>query len=1375
MYITKFIFFLFLSISLSQSQNDELPELGANNFGNEFLISMPPNLNSFNESQRKDINFIIYSPFKCEVFIEVPSKTYLEKVIIEPYSAKSVLLDSKFAQAISRNGFDPLRTDFLILNGAIRFKSSSPFALVVLSDFEETSDAILALPTEQLGNKYIISSWQDLSTDDNVYSNLPSTVTITAHNDDTKVVFTYGGKPLENDINMINFAGTKVTKTLDKGDVWLIPSELDYGDLSGSIVESSKPISVISSNQCANIPEGNETCDYIANFEIPIKYWGKHYLISKFSMKKKMPIVRVFASEDSTLIYKNHKLIDTIYKAGAGFLDEAYIEIPRDESNEPYLISGNKPIKVVAYSTGIYEDETFVETHNPFMTDLVPISRSQNEIYFSSPNARSDLNFPENNFVNLVISSEDEIIDDVEFGIIFNNQVQWEKLYDMDIILEETSISSSTFINLKSISLELPFPGEFKLRSKNKINGIVYGTQNLRSYGYPLTFPTQRQDIIDTIPPVVVWEQECEGKVCGSVNDETSPIGTTLLSDWNNFSSNLEIGDKSEMPVNWCLNVIDVTAPASATITFYDAFKNKTTSEIYYEPFDIDIEPKSISFGNVQNSSIEKEFVTITNNSDSPYYLKDIRNDLPLEISIDNIPIKNFPLEIPPLETINLELLLNTSIDTIISGNIFLVDDCVGDIAINIFANINSSYIEVSDANFQDITQFSEKSLNETIYNRGKRNLEIYGFKLPSNTNIEISGLPSVNQLQPFLIAPGKSLDFDVTISSDDALSIDDSLVVYSNAREIDSICYITARVIDPGLLATGYDFTSSKIDVDNFTFGPFTSDNLVTLYNSSPFSVEISDVEIIAEQNSDAFIFEENFQNVFIGRVLESGETLPIDIKFDPEELGDHFLDLRFEINGESFAKTELNLRGFGTRPKAAISYSKEFKTSLDNSSIINGEIRIENLDKSSWDYADVIQHFSLDYDLQKALEMGLQIGPYSMGDLIEPGDVISIPLRFTPKEVGQNKLNINFETEALLENNVIEISTIVTDYELDINFDKNIASACQGSTDTVNVNIENLSGESITIEPINIFPLTNAFRVLGQNKAITIAENDTYTTQLEFTSFGDNSEIELLLNIRNSQQSFSKKLKGETILLQAQAKILPLEQVAKPNSTIGSSISIQSDDYNQSIKNLAVIVNYDNSFIHFNESNIFIDSKYSNQFGIENIIIDPDLNVLRFEIFSLNDTPLPVNQDLVHLSYDVLLPNSPEESTDIIVKLSPIDDGCFDITESINSKIIISKDCDTDFRRVGTTGFEFSIEEIHPNPVIDDFSFDITLSINSSLKIELIDIRGELVKVISNKTLEAGKYSFPISIQDIPNGVYFIRTSSESWTDVKSFIISK
>ncbi len=101
--------------------------------------------------------------------------------------------------------------------------------------------------------------------------NYPSYAALVGAYDNTKVTIRIGGcdncKTIGEDGELK--AGSVIRRTINEGDVWIVPGVGDYNDLSGSIFNSSKPVAVISGNYYAKTHDNSSKYNYIIKQDIP--------------------------------------------------------------------------------------------------------------------------------------------------------------------------------------------------------------------------------------------------------------------------------------------------------------------------------------------------------------------------------------------------------------------------------------------------------------------------------------------------------------------------------------------------------------------------------------------------------------------------------------------------------------------------------------------------------------------------------------------------------------------------------------------------------------------------------------------------------------------------------------------------------------------------------------------------------------------------------------------------------------------------------------------------------------------------------------------------------------------------------------------------
>lgn len=181
-----------------------------------------------------------------------------------------------------------------------------------LGCFSFSSDASLLLPTTAMTGNYRVVGQHGFTLPgvDNLFG---SSVSVTATEPNTKVTVTLspaatlrasvGGAvtiPAKN-------GGETVTFTLaNAGDIARLLTEPgDDKDFSGSLVQADKPIQVIASVACIQIPADKGYCDHIEEVVLPAEVLGKRYVIHAPSAPKGglAPYnVRIYGNKDGTAL-----------------------------------------------------------------------------------------------------------------------------------------------------------------------------------------------------------------------------------------------------------------------------------------------------------------------------------------------------------------------------------------------------------------------------------------------------------------------------------------------------------------------------------------------------------------------------------------------------------------------------------------------------------------------------------------------------------------------------------------------------------------------------------------------------------------------------------------------------------------------------------------------------------------------------------------------------------------------------------------------------------------------------------------------------------------------------------------------------------------
>ncbi len=164
-------------------------------------------------------------------------------------------------------------------NKGLLVHTTEPVNLVLHDYAPDAGDATQILPDDALDTSYVSFGWGiwDDPTDPTPERN-NNEFLVTAASDSTIVTII----PSVNTLNGQQ-AGVASTVQLDRGECYIVKADTsDHPSdpsLSGSKIQSTKPVSVISGLTCGYVPLGAESCNELLDELIGKKWWGSHFLV----------------------------------------------------------------------------------------------------------------------------------------------------------------------------------------------------------------------------------------------------------------------------------------------------------------------------------------------------------------------------------------------------------------------------------------------------------------------------------------------------------------------------------------------------------------------------------------------------------------------------------------------------------------------------------------------------------------------------------------------------------------------------------------------------------------------------------------------------------------------------------------------------------------------------------------------------------------------------------------------------------------------------------------------------------------------------------------------------------------------------------------
>ena len=258
--------------------------------------------------------------------------------------------------------------------------------------FSYSNDASLLLPSTAWTGSYRvlgIHGWSNVTPQGTVQPVLGSYAAITASQDGTKVKVSLGSKAkvLAGAGIAAGGPGKVLEIALDAGDVAQIVTERgDQFELSGSLVQSDKPVQVISGVQCINVPADTPACDHVEESVLPAEALGKKYVVTTPTRPSGSPglhVVRFVGNRDGTkLTYAPSKPAGCPDTLSAGEVAQCDGPVSMD-----FVVGGTEEFGIATFMVGAarYEASNRKAQGDPSQTVFASTEQFRKSYLFLTP------------------------------------------------------------------------------------------------------------------------------------------------------------------------------------------------------------------------------------------------------------------------------------------------------------------------------------------------------------------------------------------------------------------------------------------------------------------------------------------------------------------------------------------------------------------------------------------------------------------------------------------------------------------------------------------------------------------------------------------------------------------------------------------------------------------------------------------------------------------------------------------------------------------------------------------------------------------------------------------------------------------------------
>ena len=266
----------------------------------------------------------------------------------------------------------------IMQGGAYRITSDLPVISYQFAPIDGSasylSDASLLLPVSSLDKYYIVSAWPYGNDVANVPR--PAHVQIAAAEAAT-VTVTSPVASIAGPGTPALVPGVPQTFQLAEGDFLQLTVNTVDQSFTGMYIESTAPVAVFSSNDCANVPNipSECCCDHLEEQLFGLQTWGKSYVAAQMPRRQQEGSVwQILAQQDGTNI---------TFTPGAGVTglppsvtlnarEKVEYEVRGGATPGDFLITADKPILVNQFTVGAFHVQVNSLLGDPDMVQAVP-------------------------------------------------------------------------------------------------------------------------------------------------------------------------------------------------------------------------------------------------------------------------------------------------------------------------------------------------------------------------------------------------------------------------------------------------------------------------------------------------------------------------------------------------------------------------------------------------------------------------------------------------------------------------------------------------------------------------------------------------------------------------------------------------------------------------------------------------------------------------------------------------------------------------------------------------------------------------------------------------------------------------------------------
>jgi hypothetical protein len=451
------------------------------------------------------------------------------------------------------------------------WSDDADLSVSLLSRNPATSDGITLVPTSAWGREYVVAAFASYAYLPGY--ELPSEFAIIAKEDSTVVTITpTTDLRLGISTAVIYPRFVTFTVTLNRGQCVQYQASAANGnmedyDVTGTVLQATKPIGVSAGVMCANVPAENPYCDHLCEMLLPISQWGNEYVTVPFINRKGGDGILVIAKEDNTTITRS----STSGVVTHCILNK-YQTYMRHDIDEASKWKSDKPFLLVQYINSTDYPETGANNGigDPAMVVVPPLSLFEKEFVFQTPKIRT-AETQYRNYANLIIHKT----------AVNSTSVDGKPVAS---VLQAVPSGPGDYITYRWSDVK---PGVHTVSSDSGAGVYVYGYGSYDAYAWPMRLGAFARSNTDTLAPTVKISTACFGGTV-TITDLGSPASGQLLaavdSAMNLLVGSIVYSGTKRDKLTYSLKIKDSSLSALAMLTVVDAAGNRRKIKHSYAP-----------------------------------------------------------------------------------------------------------------------------------------------------------------------------------------------------------------------------------------------------------------------------------------------------------------------------------------------------------------------------------------------------------------------------------------------------------------------------------------------------------------------------------------------------------------------------------------------------------------------------------------------------------------------------------------------------------------------------------------------------------------------------------------------------------------------